>query len=278
MFTTSLFQGVVFLLVGVLIGSSLSVFWPGLTAQNSKTDSLVKSESSKLSSVPRRGGGMKFGPQIKKIHINVGPNVSPITPPDGDDTAVVAVEANLAIANHLREKFQKTLFPHRFFVVSCAVAGPPLSHLFQPFRFYNGNRGDSSSLAEALSKEWWATQMNVTSFYGPGPAGFDFVPVIPLQDLLDSIPTDLEIEFLKTDTQGFDLSVLKSASREAIRRIARIQSETYSATNERYAAVNNRLIEDWIPFMTEMGFELTNPVKKGKLGRLEYDAVWVRID
>jgi len=256
----------------------MSVLWPGLSTQTSKAEPLLQSESSKLVSVARRGGSMKFGPQIKKVHINVGPNVSPITPPDGDDTAVVAVEANLAIAHHLRETYQKKLFPHRFFVVSCAVAGPPLSHLFQPFRFYNGNRGDSSSLAEALSKEKWATEMNVTSAFGPGPAGFDFVPVIPLQDLLDSIPTDLEIEFLKTDTQGFDLSVLKSASREAIRRVTRIQSETYSAGNQRYAAQNNRLVEDWIPFMAEMGYELTNPVKDGKVGVLEYDAMWKRVD
>ena len=50
------------------------------------------------------------------------------------------------------------------------------------------------------------------------------VPVLRLQDVLERIPPGVDVEFLKTDVQGHDLQVLKSAG-EQIRRVERVQVE-----------------------------------------------------
>ena len=50
------------------------------------------------------------------------------------------------------------------------------------------------------------------------------VPVLRLQDVLERIPPGVDVEFLKTDVQGHDLQVLKSAG-EQIRRVERVQAE-----------------------------------------------------
>lgn len=213
-----------------------------------------------------------------RLHINIGPNTSPITPPDGkSDTAVLAVEANIGVANELREKHQKGQFPSRFFVINCAIAGNPLAGGFQTFRFFN-RAGQSSSLAPIKRKDGnlpkFATFDPNEDQYGPGPAGVDFVPVLSLENLLSAIPEHLEIPFLKIDTQGFDLAVVKSASRSKLRRVSKIMTETYLPSSSTYEGVTNELIRDWIPHMRTMGYKLSNPTTRT---RGEYDAVWERI-
>jgi FkbM family methyltransferase len=50
------------------------------------------------------------------------------------------------------------------------------------------------------------------------------VPVLRLEDVLERIPPGVEVEFVKTDVQGLDLQVLKSAG-EQLRRVERVQAE-----------------------------------------------------
>lgn len=50
------------------------------------------------------------------------------------------------------------------------------------------------------------------------------VPSVRLEDVLERIPSDLPIIFMKTDTQGMDLAVLMSGGEE-LRRIKEIRSE-----------------------------------------------------
>jgi FkbM family methyltransferase len=50
------------------------------------------------------------------------------------------------------------------------------------------------------------------------------VPVLRLEDVLERIPAAVEVEFVKTDVQGHDLQVLKSAG-EQIRRVEKVQAE-----------------------------------------------------
>lgn len=92
--------------------------------------------------------------------------------------------------------------------------------------------------------------------------------------MLKAVPANVEIEFLKTDTQGYDLDVVKSAG-EGIRRVGRIMTETYlrGIEERRYEGVRNDLVRDWVPYMREMGYTLQNPPDyEGD----EYDAIWVR--
>lgn len=218
-----------------------------------------------------------------RLHINVGPNLGSIVPPQEDPSVgVLALEANLGIANYLREKHQKNGYPHRFFVVNCAVAGPPLAGGLASFHYYNA-AGGSSSLSEArdeaVGRQAWTnrTAFDPSDTYGPGPAAVDFVPVLSLETVLAAVPTNVSIDFLKTDTQGYDLAVIRSASRLQLRRVRMLTTETYlkGAGNAKYKNVKNDLV-DWIPYMRTMGFRLTNPPQPHQSN--EYDAIWMRED
>jgi FkbM family methyltransferase len=50
------------------------------------------------------------------------------------------------------------------------------------------------------------------------------VPVLRLEDVLERIRPEVEVEFVKTDVQGHDLQVLKSAA-DQIRRVERVRAE-----------------------------------------------------
>lgn len=50
------------------------------------------------------------------------------------------------------------------------------------------------------------------------------VPVLRLQDVIERVPPEVEVEYVKTDVQGHDLQVLKSAG-EQIRRVHSVKAE-----------------------------------------------------
>lgn len=221
---------------------------------------------------------------MNRLHINIGPNTSPIIPPSDDkEVAVLAIEANIGIANHLREMFQKQRHVSRFFVINCAIAGAPMAGHISTFHHYNKG-GMSSSLAEVRTNSKGKVpgfadrkRFDPSDNFGPGPAGMDYVPVLSLEALLSAVPPHVSIPLLKTDTQGFDFAVIKSASPKSLRRVKKIITETYLTGIERtrYQNVHNDLKKDWIPYMKEVGFELSNPSNRENI---EYDAVWIRKD
>lgn len=167
-------------------------------------------------------------------------------------------------------------------MINCAVSGPPLAGSFAPFHFYNG-AGKSSSLSEArdeaVGRQNWTnrTAFDPSEKYGPGPSAVDFVSVLSLDSVLSAIPDNVSINLLKTDTQGHDLSIIRSASREHLRRVKHLITETYlnDASHVKYKGVNNDLV-NWIPYMRDMGFKLMNPPLPEYFN--EYDAKWMRID
>jgi len=192
------------------------------------------------------------------------------------------VEPNVGIAHYLRERHQKTLHPSRFFVIACAIGGPPLAGGLATFRHYN--LGVSSSLAparrDALGRlpgfAKTGDDARGAGEFGPGEGGIDFVPVLSLEALLKAVPSRVEVEMLKTDAQGFDLSVVMSARRETLRRVGRIVSETYlpGVAERRYSGVRNELYRDWMPYMGQVGFRLVNEVHGSDK---EFDATWERM-
>lgn len=215
-----------------------------------------------------------------RVVINIGTNVSPLHPSEFDSsTVVLAFEANVRIANFLREKLQKE-YPHRFFVINCAVSNPSETGEIAPFRFYN-KQGESSSLS--ISTKFRYTESNHSILtpqgpFGPGKSGFDIVHVIGLDAVLASIPEQLKIIYLKTDSQGHDFSIISSASKRQIRRIPKISSETYCSDGAQYYKnVRNNIEKDWIPYMNSIGFKLMNPQTSYK-SENQFDAIWLRED
>lgn len=209
-------------------------------------------------------------PSIKRLHINVGPNISPLKPPADPETAVLCVEAQLEVASMLREKYARQ-YPDRFWVIPAAMAGERQAG-FGSFRMYN-KHGASGSLATIHDADAWAARDRGLDRIG---RGVEYVPVLSLARLLAAVPPSVDIPLLVTDTQGFDFSVIASAG-PLLRRVKQVVSETYrgNTTYALPAGVSNNLDADWIPYMAKMGYQLT----KEKQGwRHEVDAWFDRID
>ena len=216
---------------------------------------------------------------VKRVRINVGPHTSPLLPAAArGDVAVVAVEPNVGVAHALREAYQRGRFAGRFFVVAAALGGGGArGGSVGSLRYYNAG-GMSSSLAEAArpgSGFADRARNGPGARFGPGEGGVDFVPVLSLEAVLRAVPRRVDVELVKIDAQGFDLEIVKGASRQTLRRVRKIVAETYlpGVAEARYKGVRNELQRDWVPYMRSVGFELQNPTDR--VGA-EYDAVWVR--
>ena len=134
-----------------------------------------------------------FPPSVTRVILNVGSSKDPPMPPD-DATAVVAVEPILATA--------MAIPPHPLlFVIVAAISN---ATGFANFFTYNRN-GESSTLADlppaikhsTHSSKWWA-QDKVRPANVPKVL---FVPVLTLAMLLDAVPPNVRVAFLKTDMQ-----------------------------------------------------------------------------
>ena len=83
------------------------------------------------------------------------------------------------------------------------------------------------------------------------------VPVLLLRDVLERVPPQLDIEFLKTDVQGVDLQVLKSAG-EQLRRAWRVKTEVIVHNEGVYLGEGDDapgLESDFDTYMKSMGFD-----------------------
>lgn len=100
------------------------------------------------------------------------------------------------------------------------------------------------------------------------------VPVLRLEDVLASVPPDLEITYLKTDVQGVDLQVLQSGG-DALRRVVRIRAEVINAPlYEGVGGADQRAERDIVEYLEQRGFtfvqdEDVNEIAKGPDGRVE---------
>ena len=154
----------------------------------------------------------------------------------------------------------------RLFVLVAAMADKPG---LRDFYVYNSADGQSSSLnqANATRREDWHDK----------PADFPsrmIVSAITLSNLLDAIPLSLHIAFLKTDLQGWDSVVLRSAGRQ-IERIAQIQAEVFQPHYRPYRDGPDNTFPELDSFFREHGFAYS--VSRSNNVSPDYvDAVWVR--
>lgn len=216
------------------------------------------------------GATLNLPPAIRRLHINFGPNTSPLLPPAGEPaTAVLAVEAQLEIASRLRETVARR-HHDRFFVIPAALAGEARTG-FASLRMYN-KAGQSGRLAANRETAKWAAADAGLDRIG---RGIEFVPVLSLKRLLSAVLRDVEIPLLKTDTQGYDFTVIRSASRTALRRVGRVMAEMYRGQGP-YAlpeGVSNDLDRDWIPHMRAMGYRLVSTSSEQR----ESDTIFERV-
>jgi FkbM family methyltransferase len=157
--------------------------------------------------------------------------------PDPNDSkmAVLAVEANIQLYNNMPRH-------PRLFVMYCAIG----AHAgFAQFNSYNTN-GLSSSLSKPANQTANFVKTNLAE-------RSSIVPVLTLLALLEAIPSNIHIEFLKTDLQGHDYAALLSAG-SMLRRVSRIMSECYAPGTSTYANAHNECDRDIDPLLSRLGF------------------------
>jgi FkbM family methyltransferase len=110
------------------------------------------------------------------------------------------------------------------------------------------------------------------------------VPVLRLEDVLERIPPDVEVEYVKTDVQGLDLEVLRSAG-EQLRRVTFVRTEVilydaYVPEGERGPATE----AEYLDYMQQMGFRFMGDLGVEPTGRWldktfvnERDDAWDRL-
>ena len=82
------------------------------------------------------------------------------------------------------------------------------------------------------------------------------VPVIRLEDVLNAVPPDVAIAYVKTDVQGVDLQVLQSAG-ETLRRAERVRSEiTNLGAYKKLDGVGMATENEMRTYLQKMGFDL----------------------
>ena len=245
MVNSRLFRSALLVCIGVLIGQYNST-----TQINCSENANVISGSEPILPIEAVSSTSEEAPILldipkttKEIVINVGTSVDPILPsPEmGPCAKCIAVEPIVGhnIAQHPQVSVVHAAVSERSGVMSMNV--------------YN-NGAESSSLAKPSASQYW----NANSDRGDGRT--IIVPVITLSSLISAVPNTTQISLLKTDMQGFDFVAIKEAGSILKQRVRHIMTEVWMNDHYTYHA-NNDLCRDFLPFMTELGYELAPDIK-----------------
>lgn len=175
---------------------------------------------------------------LGRLIINIGCDKDPPTPfltgNPPQRVGVVAIEARPDTSSALEDVADR-------WVLTTAIAPHFGLASFNHFR-------DSSSLLEPRTDvaHWQAIK-------DKGKKGKAMiVPTIPMSYLLQSLSPQT-FWFVKTDTQGMDLSVIKSAG-DHLKQVHFVYSETWCNNYSTYLGAQNEFAQHWLPYMTYMGF------------------------
>lgn len=186
------------------------------------------------------------------IWIDVGAHNNPLTPPEG--VRLYAFEPTISLANQILGRPRTT-------VIAAAVSDTP-----GIAQFHTVNDDNNNSLlpldADALSTFAGLREKRT------GEASL--VPVVRLDDFMSAINAS-EVDFLKVDTEGNDLAVLRSLGRR-IRDIRQIQVEAFETPQ--YVGAENTP-QAMTAFMEEHGFRLcqTTPIFFGQGVDLTFERI-----
>lgn len=203
-------------------------------------------------------GEEQLHPGARRFILNIGSFYDPPTPFD-NETIVVAVEARPESAAKI------PVIPNRYVLTAAVSDGWGLA-TFNHFE-------DSSSLLEG--NFLWKGHM----FANKGRQGAKImVPTLPLSALLNVLQY-MDCWFLKVDTQGMDLNVIKSG-RHHVKKCQYIMTEVYCNGHTPYKGAENDLDLHWMPFMTQMGFKPVNACAcgpdgpNGERAQCESNIIW----
>lgn len=185
---------------------------------------------------------LSFPLGTKGVILNIG---SHDDPPESsrDDIVVIAVEPDVRTINKF---ISRVGTKNRLYVIPCALSSE--TGFFTMFKY---NNGESTSLAQTTNEDLW----NLRSMKNEEGevAGEPFhVPVLTLKMLLDAIPPEIDIIHIKVDAQGFDLSIISSAS-HSLNRVLSFCTEIAIFGKASYADVKNDIILHWLPWWKQAG-------------------------
>ena len=189
-------------------------------------------------------------PGVRRVWIDVGAHLLETTRAEmerNDDVALIAIEPLEACW---------TTWPDDPQLIALPVA-ISLERGFMDFHV-NSNNGTSSLLpsVEGNSVSQQTRTVRVIK-----------VPVLRLEDVLERIRPEVEVEFLKTDVQGHDLQVLKSAA-DQIRRVARVRAEVI---NEKIYEGSGELRPgteaEFVSYMQSKGFRFVRTATSTPIAR-----------
>lgn len=182
-------------------------------------------------------------PGTKTVILNIGSNLDPIVPrkTDGPCTSAIAFEPIVSC------QIPKT--HPRLQVVPAAIGA---THGLATMTVMNES-GQSSSLSKAATSSFWNNNPD------RGDGQMKIVPVLPLRDVIQSIPSNVDIDFILTDMQGYDFMAIQSAGDFlAQRNVKRLKTEVYMDDTVTYVGVHNDFCRDWLPYMLSIGYELVH--------------------
>lgn len=186
------------------------------------------------------------------IWIDVGAHNNPLTPPE--QVSLYAFEPTIALANQILGRPRTT-------VIAAAVSDTP-----GIAQFHTVSDSNNNSLlpldADALSTFAGLSEKRTVET--------SLVPVVRLDDFMSSINAS-EVDFLKVDTEGNDLAVLRSLG-SRIRDVRRIQVEAFE--KPQYVGAENTP-QALTAFMEGHGFRLsqTAPIFFGQGADLTFERI-----
>lgn len=191
--------------------------------------------------INKDSGKIILPPGTKRIWIDVGAHECETTLPylhEFEDLILIAFEP-------LPDKWQKLYNKHpRLIALPFAIA--PDEGIV---KFYRTENNVSSSLLEINPEgfERWRNKRGLEVIEVLN------VPTMRLETLLNLIPLDYYIEFLKVDARGYDLEVVRSAGRH-LHRIEKVKMEVAVTPVQLYK--NAKTKDEVVSFMEKNGFSL----------------------
>eukprot|EP00614_Pseudopedinella_elastica_P026403 CAMPEP_0172637636 /NCGR_PEP_ID=MMETSP1068-20121228/209954_1 /TAXON_ID=35684 /ORGANISM="Pseudopedinella elastica, Strain CCMP716" /LENGTH=277 /DNA_ID=CAMNT_0013450349 /DNA_START=130 /DNA_END=963 /DNA_ORIENTATION=- len=185
--------------------------------------------------------------------MNVGSNQDPVLGPDKtsnpshDNLITIAVEPDLRTVERIfsKPKNARARSLGRLHVLPCAVSNISGAAAFRTANY----GGQSSSLANPEDSTMAWARREVSTF---------LVPVLSMRQLLEVVPNNTVIYFLKTDMQGFDFTALGSAGNLLRKKVLYLMHECNYGELNTYHGVRNDLFRDFEPYLRGLGFEPAN--------------------
>lgn len=169
--------------------------------------------------------------------IDIGCYTDPIFPASLDSNIhVLAFEANISIINQIKHRNNLHLLP---------IAVSDKTSLTE-FHIYNNGLSSSLSVPSFNDSFWTSDNLDGSTV---------IVPSLSLSSILQSIDSTINISYLKSDIQGLDLEVIKSAG-DLIKRIPYLKTEVFLGNFVSYKNSHNDFCRDWLPYMTDLGYEI----------------------